>query len=168
MLIKYAKLLVLVLGAAMLVAGFFGILYDYATDLVIEASNSGWLLMAGGVVFIALALAGYVLIPIIREHDKLNQLNKYYWMKNAETADMDILTHEIREQLQILQGRLELVNEFTDAMKSGHADPKTIDNVMEELQRQKTNTEKLNVLIIKLREYMEKQSKKNKRPEINR
>ncbi len=36
----------------------------------IEAGNSGWLLMAGGIALMAVAVAGYVLIPMIREHDK--------------------------------------------------------------------------------------------------
>jgi hypothetical protein len=166
-LIKYAKLLVLALGALMLVAGFIGIMYDYAGDLVIEAGNSGWLLMTGGIALMAVAVAGYVLIPMIREHDKLKQLNEYYQMKNAETAEMNSLAHDISEQLQIIQGRFELAKELSDAMGGEHADPKAIDIIVEELHKQKENTQKLDALFIKLSEYMEMQSKKKKRREVN-
>ena len=64
--------------------------------------------MAGGIALMAVAVAGYVLIPMIREHDKLNQLSEYYRMKNAETAEMDILAHDISEQLPDPSGQVRI------------------------------------------------------------
>ena len=68
---------------------------------------------------------------------------------------------------QILQGRFELAKELSDAMGGEHADPKAIDIILEELHKQKENTQKLDALFIKLSEYMEMQSKKKKRREVN-
>lgn len=157
--IYYTKLLILAIGAALLLVGSYGIVYDYATDFVIEAGNEGWLLMAAGILIMSVAIAGFVLIPIVNERYRQERINQYYKKKYPDNTDMDILAHDIREQLQILEGRLELLDQITDSVKMGHADVKNFDAVAEELQKQKGNYEKLTALITRLHEYVVKQSK---------
>jgi Flp pilus assembly protein TadB len=155
--IYYTKLLILAVGAALLLVGSCGIVYDYASDFIVEAGNEGWLLIAAGVLIMSVAIAGYVLIPIVNERYRQERINRYYKNKYPDNADMDILAHDIREQLQIMQGRLELLDEITDSVKTGHGDVKNFDAVAEELQKQKGNYEKLTALITRLHAYVVKQ-----------
>lgn len=153
------KLLILIAGAALLFVGLVGIIYDYAADFVVEAGNAGWILITAGILIMSVSIVGYVLIPIINEHYRLERINRYYKMKYPENADIDILAHDIREQLQIMQGRLELLDQITDSVKAGHGDVKDFEAVTEELQKQKGNYEKLTALMIMLHEYMARQAK---------
>lgn len=162
----YAKLFIVLVGAALLLIGFFGLAYDYATDLIIEASNAGWQLMLAGMLIMSVGLAFYILMPMIGEHHRIKKLDEYYRKKYPDKAEIDILTHDIREQLQVMQGRLELIDQVTESAKTGHMDLKNINAVSEELSKQKASYEKLTALLSKLREYGDKQTQKPQ--EINR
>jgi hypothetical protein len=155
----YAKLLILAVGAALLLVGFFGIVYDYAVDFIIDAGNAGWMLIVVGVLIMSVALAGFVLIPTFNEYYRHERINEYYKNKYPENAGIDILAHDIREQLQIMQGRLELLDQITDSVKKGRGDVKNLDAVAAELEKQKGNYEKLTALISRLHAYVVKQSK---------
>jgi hypothetical protein len=95
-LVNYGKLFILLIGAALLSIGFVGLAYDYAGDLVIRAGNTGWVFIGAGVALMVLSLAGYVLIPMIREHSRLKQLSDYYKQKYPNKAELDSLIHDIR------------------------------------------------------------------------
>lgn len=164
--LRYAKLFIVLVGAALLLIGFFGIAYDYATDLIIEASNSGWQVMFAGILIMSVGLAFYVLIPKISEHNRIKRLDEYYRKKYPDKAEIDILTHEIREQLQVMQGRLELIDQIAESTKAGHMDVKNINAVSAELDKQRVNYEKLTALLSKLREYGDKQAQSTQK--INR
>jgi hypothetical protein len=103
-----------------------------------------------------LSLAGYVLIPMIREHSRLKQLSDYYKQKYPNKAELDSLIHDIREQLQVMQARIELVDQLTDAIKAGHYDAKKMESISSELGRQKENYDKIAALVAMLRQYEEK------------
>lgn len=159
--LHFARLLLLAVGSALLLVGFIGIVYDYAEDLMIQAGNSGWMLMTAGIMIMLVAIVFYI-IPKLGEHYRKIQLNKYYRTKYPDNADMEILIHEIREQLQIMEARIEILDEFIDSVKAKHGDVNinNIDAVTKELQKQKGSYEKLNALVSKLRSYIDKQTQK--------
>jgi hypothetical protein len=156
--VYFAKLFILIVGAALLLIGFFGIAYDYATDLIIEAGNAGWMLMTAGILLMLVAIAGFVIIPTIRESHRIRQLNEYYRSKYPENSDLNILVHDIREQLQIMEGRCELLDELSTKAKSEYIEIKNIDAVKEEFEKQKASYEKITLLISLLREYAVKRT----------
>ena len=160
LILRYGKLFIVLVGAALLLIGFLGIAYDYALDLIVEASNSGWQLMLAGILIMSLGLTLYILIPIVYERNRVKKLEDYYRKKYPDEAEIDILVHNIREQLQVMQGRLELIDQVIESAKSGQMDVKNINAVSEELGKQKANNEKLASLLSKLREYGQRQTQK--------
>ena len=97
---------------------------------------------------------------MMSERSRVKKLEEYYRKKYPDKAEIDILTHDIREQLQVMQGRLELINQAIESAKAGHMDVKNINDVSEELMKQRANYDKLNVLLSRLREYESKQTQK--------
>lgn len=106
---RLVKLLLYVLGAALLIGGFIGLMIDFLPDLNIKPENSSIFVLLLGLAILVIASLVYTIIPQYQENRRLEQLKRYY-MGRAGGEAKDI-KHNIIERTQGIMGNVDLISE---------------------------------------------------------
>lgn len=164
---RLTKLLLYVIGAALFIGGFLGLMIDFLPDLNIKPENSSILVLLLGLVILVIASILYTIIPQYQEQRRLEQLRRYYIGKPEGEAKN--IMHNIIEKTQSIMGGVDLLSEdirecVTDNMNYETCDAK-IAMAKDLLTHINSESNKLNDYLKQLEDYMatkKRQSEKSK------
>ena len=159
------RIILLLCGTALLLAGLTGIVIDFIPNLKIDEYSSVFAMLAGAAILLATAFV-YVVIPEYTSHRRLEQLRLYYAGKpGGEGRD---IIHNIIERSQGIMGGVDLIaDNVRECIKEDQPYPVCAEKIAlseELLEYIKEQSNRLNDNLKQLDDYVKtkKQATQNK------